>query len=154
DAFLMEYAAAVCAMYEPCCESEGLGYDGSGCTTWFRKVTTAYFRGDYSAADAASCLAKLAEVRASDRNRCANELNFDLATLRSECQKAFGASARDGAAPGEKCLLAGDCARSSGETVICYSGTCVLQPRGAAGDGPCAAGGNLGLPHELFTCEA
>src|SRR5215510_11884654 len=73
DAFLMEYAAAVCAMYEPCCKSEGLGYDASGCTTWFRKVTAAYFRGNYSSDDAASCLSMLTEARAAGANRCASE---------------------------------------------------------------------------------
>jgi len=152
DAFLEDYAAAVCAMYEPCCKTEGLGYDANGCTTWFRKVTAAYFKGDYTTDAASSCLSKLAEVRAADAQRCANVLDFNLATLRSDCQKAFGAAARDGAAPGGKCLLSGDCARPAGGSVICYSGTCLPERRGNAGDGPCYIGSTL--PDEIVTCEA
>src|SRR5688572_16234259 len=63
--FLNDYAAAVCAMYEPCCKREGLGYDGAGCTTWFSKVTAAYFKGSFQQSAADSCLANLADVRAA-----------------------------------------------------------------------------------------
>jgi hypothetical protein len=152
DAFLEDYAAAVCAMYEPCCKTEGLGYDAGGCTSWFSKVTAAYFKGDYLAEAASSCLSKLAEARAADAQRCSNVLDFNLATLRDECQKAFGATARDGAPPGGKCLLAADCARPAGGSVICYSGTCLPERRGSAGDGPCYI--SKTLPDEIVTCEA
>ena len=157
--FLNDYAAAVCAMYEPCCGREGLGYDGAGCTTWFRKVTAAYFKGTFQQSAADSCLAELANVRAADPDRCANVLDFDKATLRDSCKQAFGPAARDGKALGEKCLLASECMSMPmpDATVICYGGVCLLERHGRAGDGPCYIGGNSGIsgiPQEVARCEA
>jgi len=140
------------SMYETCCDAEGLGYDADGCTSWFSKVTAAYFRGDYDADAAGSCLSKLAEVRAADGRRCANVLDFNLASLRTECQKAFGAAGRDGAPAGGKCLLAKDCAQPARGSVICYSGTCLPERRGDVDDGPCYIRGTI--PDEIVTCEA
>jgi hypothetical protein len=157
--FLMDYASSVCEMYEPCCQSAGLGYARGGCSEWFRKVTAVYFRGDYKPDAASVCLQHLAEVRAADSQRCGNVLDFDEATLRTECQRAFGAAERSGAPLGGKCLLAGDCASASAEdgAVICYSGNCLLQRQGKDGDGPCFFGGTSGIkgvPDESFQCNA
>ncbi len=81
---------------------------------------------------------------------------FAEATLRAQCELALVAPAREGAPLGGSCLLAGDCAAPGGDDgkVICYGGTCVLERRGAAGDGPCYAGGSTGLAHEMYTCRA
>jgi hypothetical protein len=154
--FLMDYAASVCAMYEPCCNEAGLGFAASGCTTWFRKVTAAYFKGTFSADGAQRCLGMLSDAREADAQRCANVSSFDAATLRSECQQAFAPLARDGNAIGGKCLLGADCAQASGETVICYSRVCVRELRGSEGDGPCYIGGTSGIegvPDEIVTCH-
>src|SRR5688500_8675565 len=35
ERFLQEYAASVCAMYEPCCGDAELGFSASGCRDWF-----------------------------------------------------------------------------------------------------------------------
>jgi hypothetical protein len=154
--FLSDYASSVCGMYEPCCESEGLGYERGGCTEWFRKVTAAYFRGEYNPDAAGSCLEHLADVRQADPQRCGNVLDFNEATLRTECQRAFAAE-RDGKTLGEKCLLASDCATAPGGDVICNGGRCFLERHGSAGDGPCYIGGNSGIegtPTEAVRCEA
>lgn len=155
--FLMSYAASVCEMYEPCCKEEGLGFKAAGCTEWFRKVTAAYFKGDFSADAAERCLNMLADVRKADAQRCENVRSFDEATLRRDCQEAFAKSARTGSELGGDCLLGSDCAQSSGETVICYSGTCLREKRGREGDGPCYIGGSSGIqgvPDEVAACNA
>ncbi len=158
DRFLRDYASAVCATYEPCCNAAGMGYDAGGCTAWFAAVTAAYLPDEFRPAEGASCLTALAEARAQDPDRCNTVAVFDEASLRSQCSKAFVAPARDGAPLGGQCLLAADCAASSSGSVegdvICYASTCVLQRQGAPGDGPCYAGGNVGLEQEMFTCDA
>src|SRR6185295_17873785 len=50
-------------------------------------------------------------------------------------------------------VLAGDCASAEGGNVICYSGICLLERRGAAGDGPCVVTNDNGVPTETFTCD-
>lgn len=155
ERFLTEYANAVCALYEPCCNGEGLGFDGAGCTDWFSKVTAAYLPDEFRPEPAAECLLALAQARAQDPDRCSNVALFDEATLRSQCEKAFVAPARDGAPLLGACTLAGDCAASGGDdNVICYGRACVRQRRGASGDGPCYAGGDSGVAAEMFTCDA
>jgi hypothetical protein len=128
-------------MYQPCCERDGRGFEASGCATWFRKVTAAYFKGEYDEARGAACLRAIKEARAADANRCTTVPLFDEATLRDACAEAFTSSAREGEPLGGKCLLAADCASSAGENVICSSGSCLLERRGAAGDGPCYVSG-------------
>jgi hypothetical protein len=156
EQFLAEYADEVCGMYQPCCEAEGMGFDAGGCRDWFARVTAAYMPDQFLAVEGAACLNALAAARAADPDRCNNVGVFDEATMRSECQKAFIAPARDGSPLGGSCLLAGDCAASgdAAGTVICYGGMCVLERRGVSGDGPCYAGGNVGLQQEMFTCPA
>ena len=139
--FIADYAAEVCAMYQPCCERDGLGFEASGCATWFRKVTAAYFKGEYDEARGAACLSAIKEARAADANRCTTVPLFDEATLREACAEAFTSSAREGEPLGGKCLLAADCASSAGENVICSSGSCLLERRGKGGDGPCYVSG-------------
>ena len=160
EQFLLDYASAVCAMYEPCCEAQDGGYDAAGCTEWYSKVTAAYFRGTFRADKAAACLAELEDALASDPDRCANALTFDEATLRDTCREAFGPVAREGEPLGGQCLMAADCASApEGEegNVICYSRTCLLERKGNAGDGPCYFGGNSGIegvPNVAVTCDA
>jgi hypothetical protein len=161
--FLIDYASAVCAMYEPCCEAQSLGYDAAGCTEWYRKVTAAYFGGEFRADKARECLEAVEEAFGADPDRCANVVAFDEATLRETCREAFGAAPRSGSPLGGSCLLGADCASApEGEgdgdgNVICYSGTCLLERKGKAGDGPCYLGGNSGIdgvPDVAVTCHA
>jgi hypothetical protein len=155
--FLVQYASAVCAMYEPCCNEAERGYDASGCSEWFRKVTAAYFRGEFQADAAQRCLDELAAAREADARRCATVKSFDEATLRPACRRAFTAPAREGNPLGGDCLLAADCMSAPGGDVICFSGTCVLEKRGAQGDGPCRLGrgsGIEGVPDEIVRCDA
>lgn len=152
ERFLEEYAAAVCEMYEPCCQAEQLGFDPAGCTEWFASVTRAYFTGDYRPERGAACLNALEQARAEDADRCRTVALFDEATLREECREAFGTPPRTGAGLGESCLLAGDCASSDEGSVICSSGLCLLQLRGEDGDGPCATPDRP--PTVVVRCEA
>lgn len=152
ERFLKEYAAAVCEMYEPCCQAEQLGFDASGCTEWFASVTGAYFSGDYRAEQGAACLSALEQARADDPDRCRAIGVFDEATLHEECSEAFGTPPRTGARLGESCLLAADCATSDEGPVICSSGLCLLQLRGEDGDGPCATPDRP--PTVAVRCEA
>jgi hypothetical protein len=152
--FLEDYAASVCAMYEPCCNAEGLGFDQAGCTTWFAKVTAAYWKGELDGERAAGCLDALAGARAADSDRCSTVPLFDEATLRDECGLAFRPPVREGASLGESCLLGSDCASADGGNVICYSGICLLERRGGAGDGPCVVTNDNGVPTESFRCDA
>ena len=138
ERFLNDYAAAVCAMYQPCCEAEQLGFDASGCTDWFASVTEAYFSGEFDPERGDACLRALEEARDADPDRCHNVGAFDEATFREECRAAFGPASRTGSDLGGSCLLASDCASSDEGPVICSSGTCLLQLRGEDGDGPCA----------------
>lgn len=154
DAFLSQYAESVCAMYEPCCDAEGLGFDAGGCSEWFSRVTAAYFMGEFRPERGAECLAALAEVSAADPDRCFNVGLFDDATLRDRCRTAFGTPAQSGSPLGGECLLAADCASSDEEgTVICYGGNCLLQRPGAEGDGPCDLLGADELPKEQVVCN-
>jgi hypothetical protein len=137
DQFLNDYASAVCAVYKPCCESADLGFDAAGCTTWYRKVTAAYFNGTFRPQPAAECLRELASVRAADDLRCKNVLSFDAATLRDSCRLAFNATDHGGAALGESCKLSGDCASDPSSPVICLGSRCMLEKRGQENDGPC-----------------
>lgn len=137
EQFLHGYAAAVCAMYKPCCQAEELGFDAEGCTTWYRKVTAAYFSGTFSPEPAATCLRELARARDADDMRCKNVLSFDIATLRDSCRSAFVPAERAGAALGDSCKLAADCASDPSGTVICLGGRCMLEKRGSEDDGPC-----------------
>jgi hypothetical protein len=156
ERFLTEYASAVCAMYQPCCNAAELGFDAGGCTEWFAKVTAAYLPEAFQPEAGAECLRAVAEARAEDPDRCSHVASFEEATLRHQCEQAFKAPARDGAPLGGSCLLAGDCAASGeeGGQIICYGRRCVLERRGASGDGPCYAGGNVELEQEMFTCDA
>jgi len=151
---LNEYAESVCAMYEPCCGAEGLGFDAEGCRDWFSGVTAAYFMGEFRPERGAECLAALAEATAEDPDRCFNVSLFDDATLRERCREAFGAPERSGSPLGGECLLAADCASTDEEgTVICYGGNCLLELRGEEGDGPCNLLGVDGLPTEIVSCD-
>jgi hypothetical protein len=152
ERFLREYAGAVCAMYEPCCRDDQLGFDASGCTDWFANVTEAYFSGEYRLEEGAACLTALEEAKAADPDRCRSVGLFDEATLRDQCREAFSSASRTGAGLGESCLLAGDCATSDEGPVICSSGTCLLNLRGAEGDGPCATPDRP--PTVAVRCEA
>jgi hypothetical protein len=140
-------------MYEPCCNDEGLGFDLAGCTSWFSRVTDAYWNGDFQTDEATACLDALAEARAADPDRCRTVSIFDAATLREECARAFTPGSRDGAPLGGECLLAADCASAEGGAVICYGGNCLLEKKGAEGDGPCSLIGTDGVPTEIFVCE-
>jgi hypothetical protein len=135
--FLSAYASAVCAMYEPCCEAQALGFDAAGCSTWYRKVTAAYFNGTFRPEPAAACLSELASAQAADDMRCMNVLSFDVATLRDSCRLAFNATDRGGAALRESCTLSADCASDPTGPVICLGKQCLLEKRGSEGDGPC-----------------
>jgi hypothetical protein len=140
-------------MYAGCCQSEGLGYDGAGCTDWFARVTAAYFTGEFRPERGAECLAALAAASSEDPDRCANVALFDEATFRELCREAFGTLARTGSPLGGDCLLAADCASASDEgTVICYGGSCLLELRGEAGDGPCYLSG-ANAPTEAVQCH-
>ncbi|HTU59727.1 MAG TPA: hypothetical protein VMF89_14850, partial [Polyangiales bacterium] len=155
--FLSEYAAAVCAMYEPCCDSEQLGYAANGCKEWFRKVTAAYFSGSFYPDAAATCLRELASAREADPERCKNEPSFDAATLRESCRQAFGATYSGGAEIGGSCLLAGDCSYDPAGPVICYGGMCVVDKRGNEGEGPCYVSGRSNDDEpltQIVRCEA
>ena len=155
--FLREYAAAVCAMYEPCCKAEQLGYEANGCTDWFRKVTAAYFRGSFYPDAAAECLRALASAREADADRCKNEPSFDEASLRDSCRQAFGAAYSGGSALGGSCLLSGDCSYDSAGPVICYGGMCVVDKRGTEGASPCYVSGRASDDPpltEIVRCEA
>lgn len=156
EQFLREYASAVCAMYQPCCNAADLGYDAGGCTDWFSRVTAAYVPDGFDPAAGAACLEALAAARAADPDRCSTVSAFDEATLRAQCTSAFHAPAREGSPLGGSCQLAGDCAATGDEdgSIICYGRRCVLERRGADGDGPCYAGGNVELADEMYTCDA
>ncbi|MEY4548558.1 MAG: hypothetical protein RL685_4753 [Pseudomonadota bacterium] len=157
ERFLADYASSVCALYEPCCQSERLGFSAEGCTDWFARVTAAYLPDQLLPEAGAACLAALAEARAQDPDRCNNVAAFDEATLRAQCEQALVAPAREGAPLGGECLLASDCAAAAAQEegqVICYGGSCVLERHGAAGDGPCYAGGDIALAQEMYTCAA
>lgn len=151
--FLADYAAAVCAMYQPCCNADGLGYDLAGCVSWYSRVTDAYLGRDYDSAKGEACLQRLADAAALDSERCSNVARFDEATFWEECSDAFSVS-REGAALGEVCDLAGDCASSEEGPVICYGGRCLLQLEGAPGDGPCYFQGSENRPLVAYTCNA
>jgi hypothetical protein len=151
--FLTDYAAAVCALYEPCCIAETQGFDRAGCTSWFSRVTDAYWDGDYQADTAAACLEALAAAHADDPDRCHNVALFDEATFYAECAQAFTPSAREGAAPGEVCMGPGNCARAAGENAVCYGNRCVREQRGVEGDGPCTLVGVEPRPTEAYKCE-
>jgi len=153
EQFLTEYAASVCAMYEPCCNADGLGFDLTGCTSWYSRVAGAYLKGDYLSGTGEACLAQLARALAADPDRCNTEPSFDEATFWDACSEAFASSARDGAALGEKCLLAADCASSAEGPVICYGDRCMVQLRGTEGDGPCFVSGG-DRPTTAYTCDA
>lgn len=156
ERFLQEYASAVCAMYEPCCNAGNLGFDAGGCTDWFARVTAAYLPEGFDAEQGAACLEALSAARAADPERCSTVGAFAEATLREVCTSAFKAPAREGSPLGGSCLLAGDCAASGDEdgSIICYGRRCVLEKRGADGEGPCYAGGNVELQDEMYTCNA
>jgi hypothetical protein len=156
EQFLAHYADEVCGMYQPCCDAEGMGFDAGGCRDWFARVTAAYMPDEFVAAEGTECLRALADARAQDPDRCNTVGVFAEATMRSECQKAFVAPARDGAPLGGHCLLSGDCAAAGDEPgkVICYANMCILERQGAAGDGPCYAGGGVPLQQEMVTCPA
>jgi hypothetical protein len=151
--FLDDYAAAVCAMYQPCCNADGLGFDLAGCVSWYSRVTDAYLGRDYDAAKGEACLQKLADAAAADPDRCSHVALFDEATFWDECNDAFSAS-REGVALGEVCDLAGDCASSEEGPVICYGGRCLLQLEGTPGDGPCFIQGSENRPLLAYTCNA
>jgi hypothetical protein len=153
---LQDYAASVCALYEPCCRSEGFGFDATGCRDWFQAVTKAYFTGEFRPDRGAACLDALSEARAADAARCTTVPVFDEATLREACREAFAPAPRSGEPLGGKCLLASDCSSDERGAVICSSGNCLLQLRGSAGDGPCyATGANTSGPlTESVRCEA
>lgn len=154
--FLREYAAAVCVMYRPCCMSEGLGYDGAGCTEWFHETFERQVFGEFHEDAGEHCLAALADANASDPNRCLSVTSFNEATLRAECKAAFVPLPRSGAGLGEDCHFADDCASSSHGEVTCFQNQCLLQRRGAAGEGPCLFSASLveeGAT-EIVMCEA
>jgi hypothetical protein len=156
EQFLREYSSVVCAMYQPCCDAAGLGFDQGGCTDWFSRVTAAYLPDGFEPVLGAACLDALAAARAADPNRCSTVPAFDEATLRAQCASAFVAPARQGSPLGGSCQLADDCAASGDEdgSIICYGRRCVLQKRGEDGDGPCYAGGSVELQNEMYTCAA
>jgi len=156
DRFLLDYASAVCAMYQPCCSAEGLGFDAAGCADWFSRVTAAYLPDQFVPEKGAACLEAVAAAQAEDADRCNTVGVFDQATFRDLCDQAFVAPARDGAPLGGECLLSGDCAATGddGGRVTCYADTCILQREGAAGDGPCYAGGPVALQQIMYTCDA
>ena len=156
EQFLSDYAGQVCAMYQPCCDAEGMGFDAGGCADWFSRVTAAYMPDEFRAAEGAECLRALADARAADPDRCNSVGVFDEATMRSECQKAFVPPPRAGAPLGGSCDLSGDCARSGEEpgNVTCYGSMCIVERRGTSGDGPCFAGAGAPLQQEMFTCSA
>lgn len=157
SAFLNDYAAAVCALYEPCCEAGGLGYVASGCTAWYREIVGAFFRlrGEYHAERAGGCLAALDEVRRAEPERCREVPSFAEATLRSRCSEAYVTPEREGKALGEACRLAGECAGSGEGTVLCYGGRCILERRGEEDDGPCIMRRSDEEPlTEIYRCDA
>jgi hypothetical protein len=151
--FLTDYATAVCSMYEPCCNADGLGFDLAGCVSWYSRVTDAYLGRDFDSEKGEACLAELANAVAADVDRCSNVAHFDEATFWEECQEAFSVS-REGVALGEVCDLAGDCASSPEGPVLCYGGRCLLQLDGAPGDGPCIIQGSENRPLVAYTCDA
>jgi hypothetical protein len=140
-------------MYEPCCNTDGLGFDLAGCTRWYSRVAGAYLKGDYASDAGAACLAAVAQARAADPERCSSDPSFDDATFWDACSGAFALPARDGAALGESCLSASDCASDTGGPVVCYSDRCMVQLRGAEGDGPCFLSGS-DRPMLAYTCDA
>jgi len=153
EQFLADYAASVCAMYEPCCNADGLGFDLMGCTSWYSRVAGAYLKGDYLSDEGEECLGALAQARAADVDRCSTVPSFDAATFWDLCSGAVGSAARDGARLGEECLLAADCASSPEGPVICYGDRCMVQLAGTEGDGPCfITGGDR--PTTSYTCDA
>lgn len=143
-------------MYRPCCQSEGLGYDGAGCTEWFHETFERQVFGEFDEDAGEHCLAALADATASDPNRCASVTSFNDATLRAECKAAFVPLQRSGAALGEDCHFADDCASSPAGEVTCFQNQCLLQRRGAAGEGPCLFSVRLEEEHatEIVLCEA
>jgi hypothetical protein len=151
--FLEDYAAAICSMYRPCCNADGLGYDLAGCVSWYSRVTNAYLGWDFDPEKGAACLAAVAEAAETDPDRCSNVALFDEATLWEQCRDAFS-NTRDGAALGEVCDLAGDCASSEEGPVLCYGGRCLLELEGAPGDGPCIIQGSENRPLVAYTCDA
>jgi hypothetical protein len=154
DRFFSEYAASVCVMYRPCCLSEGLGYDGAGCMAWFREVLESRLAGEFKAEAAEHCLVALADANAQDSNRCGAVRDFDEATLRPECSAAFMPLARSGAALGEECSFAFDCANSPLGEVTCFESRCLLERPGGVDEGPCLLDGELAQSgaSEAVTC--
>lgn len=151
--FLLDYAAAVCAMYEPCCNADGLGFDLAGCTSWFSRVKDAYLGETFDAAKGEACLAAMADAAAADPDRCSNVPLFEEATFWEQCKETLTVT-REGAALGEVCKLAGDCASSEEGPVLCYGGRCLLQLEGQPGDGPCYIQGSEDRPLVAYTCSA
>ena len=68
--------------------------------------------------------------------------------------RAGNGDTREGAALGEVCDLAGDCASSEEGPVLCYGGRCLLQLEGEPGDGPCYIQGSENRPLVAYTCPA
>jgi hypothetical protein len=153
ERFLTDYAEAVCSMYQPCCDADGLGYDRAGCVSWYSRVADAYLGGDYDPEKGEACLQKLADAVAADPERCSNVALFDEATFWDECGDALR-NVREGVGLGEVCDLAGDCASSEEGPVICYGGRCLLELEGADGDGPCFIQGSENRPLRAYTCDA
>lgn len=151
--FLVDYAVAVCTMYQPCCNADGRGFDLAGCRSWFSRVTNAYVGRDFDADKGAACLAAMADAADAEPDRCSNVALFDEATFWEQCSDAFSVS-REGVALGEVCDLAGDCASSEEGPVICYGGRCLLQLEGGPGDGPCYFQGSENRPLRAYTCNA
>ena len=110
----------------------------------------------FVAEKSAACLETVATARAPDADRCNTSGVFDEATFGDLCNEAFVAPAREGSPLGGECLLSGDCAASGDEggRVTGYSDTCIVQREGAAGDGPCYAGGPVVLQPLMYTCDA
>lgn len=157
SAFLNNYAAAVCEIYEPCCKAEGLGYSASGCVAWYREIVGAYFRlrGAYDAQRASGCLTALDDVRKAEPERCREVPSFAEATLRSRCSEAYVTPEREGKALGEECRMARECAGSGEGSVVCYGRRCMLERRGEEGDGPCLMRRGDEEPlTEIYRCDS
>jgi hypothetical protein len=153
ERFLFDYAAAVCGMYEPCCNEDGHGFDLAGCTSWFSRVRDAYLNGDYDPEQGEACLSAVAAAHAADADHCGNVAIFDEATFWNTCKEAFTLT-REGVGLGEVCMLAGDCSSHPDGPVTCYGGRCLLQLEGGDGDGPCFIQGSENRPSQIYTCNA
>lgn len=156
ERFLREYAASVCVLYRPCCLAEGRGYDGPGCTAWFQETFKKQVWGKFQAEAAEHCLVALADATAQNPARCDAVPSFNEATLRAECAAAFVPLPRAGAVLGEECNFADECASSILGDVNCFQDRCLVERRGAAGDGPCIFSSSLVAEEaeEVFRCEA